>query len=62
MTTFAVATAHSLVLTVSHDLLFRQPLGCDGTDGRRLTAGNLSAIFAFTQGMNPGNLPCSVLS
>src|SRR6201999_1337618 len=26
VTTFAVATAHSLVLTVSHDLLSRQPL------------------------------------
>ncbi len=25
MTTFAVATPHALVLTVSHDLLFRQP-------------------------------------
>jgi hypothetical protein len=25
MTTFAVATPHALILTVSHDLLFRQP-------------------------------------
>ena len=32
MTTFAVATAHSLVLTVSHDLLFRQPLIYGSTD------------------------------
>jgi hypothetical protein len=30
--TFAIATPHALVLTVSHDLLFRQPLICDGTD------------------------------
>jgi hypothetical protein len=26
MSTFAVTTAHTFVLTVSHDLLFRQPL------------------------------------
>jgi hypothetical protein len=32
MTTFAVATPHSLVLTVSHGLLFCQPLICGGTD------------------------------
>jgi hypothetical protein len=30
--TFAVATPHALVLTVSHDLLFRQPLICGGTN------------------------------
>jgi hypothetical protein len=27
-----IATAHALVLTVSHDLLFRQPLICGDTD------------------------------
>jgi len=32
MTTFAVATPHSLVLTVSHGLLFCQPLICGGTN------------------------------
>ena len=31
MATFSVATAHSLILTVSHDLLSRQPLVRDGT-------------------------------
>jgi hypothetical protein len=32
-TTFAAATPHALVvLTVSHGLLFRQPLVCDGTN------------------------------
>ena len=37
MTALAVATAHSLILTVSHDLLFRQPLVCDGVQCHRLT-------------------------
>ncbi|HML09190.1 MAG TPA: hypothetical protein VK430_13805 [Xanthobacteraceae bacterium] len=32
MTTFAVATPHALVLTVSHGLLFCQPLICGGTN------------------------------
>src|ERR1700728_637882 len=31
MATFAVATTHALVLPVSHDLLFRQPLICGST-------------------------------
>lgn len=30
MTTFAIATAHPFILTVSHDSLFRQPLLCNG--------------------------------
>jgi hypothetical protein len=38
MTTFSVATAHSLVLTVSHDLLSRQPPGLRQHGCRRLTA------------------------
>src|SRR3984957_12428340 len=38
MATFAVATAHSLVLTVSHDLLSRQPPGLRQHGCRRLTA------------------------
>lgn len=61
MTTLAVATAHSLVLTVSHDLLFRRPLRCGDTRGRRLTGGSLSVTSLQTRCMNPGNLvvPCS---
>ena len=30
MATFAIATTHALVLTVSHGLLFANPLDCDG--------------------------------
>jgi hypothetical protein len=47
MATFAVATAHSLVLTVSHDLLSRQPPVCDSTQAavsRRTRAPQLSSI------------------
>jgi hypothetical protein len=32
MATFTITTAHAFVLTVSHDLLFRQPRFCGGTD------------------------------
>jgi hypothetical protein len=43
MTTFAVATPHALILTVSHGLLFCQPLICAGTDAavstRRISPG-----------------------
>jgi hypothetical protein len=37
MATFSVATAHSLILTVSHDLLSRQPPGLRQHECRRLT-------------------------
>jgi hypothetical protein len=46
MTTFAVATAHSLVLTVSHDLLFRQPLIYVGTDAA-VSLSKVSYWFRF---------------
>jgi hypothetical protein len=62
MTTFAVATAHSLVLTVSHDLLFRQPLDCGGTRGRRFTARSLSLGLRFNPTHESGQSSCSVLS
>jgi len=47
MATFAVATAHSLVLTVSHDLLSRQPPVYDSTQAavsRRTRAPQLRSI------------------
>jgi hypothetical protein len=45
MTTFAVATPHSLVLTVSHGLLFCQPLICGGTDAAVSPNWNLTLRF-----------------
>jgi hypothetical protein len=40
MTTFAVATPHALVLTVSHGLLLCQPLICAGMDAAFSTCSN----------------------
>jgi len=47
MATFSVATAHSLILTVSHDLLSRQPPGLRQHECRRLTEQNPTVSRQF---------------
>jgi len=62
MSTLAVTTAHTLVLTVSHGLLFRQPLDylCNGRFCRRF----LSSFTALPvlRLKTPKNFPVSIFS
>ena len=43
MTTFAVATPHALVLTVSHGCCFANPLICGGMNARRFSLVNVTS-------------------
>src|SRR5262249_53836602 len=62
MSTLAVTTAHTVVLTVSHGLLFRQPLDClcNGRFCRRF----LSSFTALPvlRLKTPKNFPVSIFS
>ena len=62
MSTLAVTTAHAFVLTVSHGLLFRQPLDylCNGRFCRRF----LSSFTALPvlRLKTPKNFPVSIFS